>query len=412
MPRDGPVPLQTLLFSATLPEWVQQVTRKFQRPDPVSVDLVKSQKIQASVSVTHKAMACHYTERNQVMSTVILVHGGAKARSIVFVDTKREANEILACFASEAQAIHGDIPQNQREATLKAFRDGKFPVLIATDVAARGIDIPDVELVINTEPPKNVETYVHRSGRTGRANKTGTCITFYTPKQMWTLQNIERKINLKFERLSVPSQSHIIKASAYAALEQLMSVHESVIPTFEDTAKAIIEKKGGLWAVSAALAVISGNTEPLKERSLLSSLSDHITVYIAGNERMHSLGLVWNFIRRHIYPEGNDEKVKGIKLTADQMGAVFDVPSDVRDIVSNIQDYKYTVSIPDALPELQERAPERPPPPSWQQRRFGGGGGGRGGGGGGFGGGFGGGRGGGGGGRGGFGRGGGFGGRS
>ena len=78
--------------------------------------------------------------------------------------------------------MHGDIAQNQREVTLKRFKEQKFKVLVATDVASRGLDIPNVDLVIQVEPPKEVETYIHRSGRTARAGKTGTCITFWTLK--------------------------------------------------------------------------------------------------------------------------------------------------------------------------------------------------------------------------------------
>ena len=78
--------------------------------------------------------------------------------------------------------MHGDIAQNQREVTLKRFKEQKFKVLVATDVASRGLDIPNVDLVIQVEPPKEVETYIHRSGRTARPGKTGTCITFWTLK--------------------------------------------------------------------------------------------------------------------------------------------------------------------------------------------------------------------------------------
>jgi ATP-dependent RNA helicase DDX21 len=78
--------------------------------------------------------------------------------------------------------MHGDIAQNQREVTLKRFKEGKFNVLVATDVASRGIDIPNVDLIIQVEPPKDVETYIHRSGRTARAGRDGTCITFYCKK--------------------------------------------------------------------------------------------------------------------------------------------------------------------------------------------------------------------------------------
>jgi len=79
----------------------------------------------------------------------------------------------------DVEAMHGDIAQNQREVTMKRFREGKFQVLVATDVASRGLDIPEVELVIQLDPPKDTESYIHRSGRTARAGRSGTCITFY-----------------------------------------------------------------------------------------------------------------------------------------------------------------------------------------------------------------------------------------
>lgn len=92
--------------------------------------------------------------------------------------------------------MHGDIAQNQREVTLKRFREGKFNVLVATDVASRGLDIPNVDLVIQVEPPNDVETYIHRSGRTARAGKEGTCITFYTQKTQWMIREIEQKAGI------------------------------------------------------------------------------------------------------------------------------------------------------------------------------------------------------------------------
>lgn len=87
--------------------------------------------------------------------------------------------------------MHGDIAQNQREVTMKRFKEGKFRVLVATDVASRGLDIPNVDLVIQIEPPKETETYIHRSGRTARAGAHGTCITFYTGKTKMLVEQIE-----------------------------------------------------------------------------------------------------------------------------------------------------------------------------------------------------------------------------
>jgi len=87
--------------------------------------------------------------------------------------------------------MHGDIAQNQREVTLKRFKDNKFQVLVATDVASRGLDIPDIELVIQLEPPKDTESYIHRSGRTARMGKSGICITFFNHKNIEFLDRIE-----------------------------------------------------------------------------------------------------------------------------------------------------------------------------------------------------------------------------
>ena len=84
----------------------------------------------------------------------------------------------------DAQMIHGDIEQKTREKTLQAFRDGKVKCLVATDVAARGLDIPEIDLVIQTAPPSDIDSYIHRSGRTGRAGRTGTCICLYKPQQV------------------------------------------------------------------------------------------------------------------------------------------------------------------------------------------------------------------------------------
>lgn len=100
--------------------------------------------------------------------------------------------------------MHGDIAQNQREVTMKRFKEGKFRVLCATDVASRGLDIPNVDLVIQIEPPKEAETYIHRSGRTARAGASGTCITFYTNKTKSLIEDIERQAGIKLQRIGVP----------------------------------------------------------------------------------------------------------------------------------------------------------------------------------------------------------------
>ena len=141
--------------------------------------------------------------------------------------------------------MHGDIAQNQREVTLKRFKEQKFKVLVATDVASRGLDIPNVDLVIQVEPPKEVETYIHRSGRTARAGKTGTCITFYTKKTYEFIQKIEDQAGIRLKRIGVPQPEDVIKASSRGILKNLEDVNEDVLYLFEDLAKVLIDQYDG-----------------------------------------------------------------------------------------------------------------------------------------------------------------------
>lgn len=156
--------------------------------------------------------------------------------------------------------MHGDIAQNQREVTMKRFKEGKFRVLVATDVASRGLDIPNVDLVIQIEPPKETETYIHRSGRTARAGASGTCITFYTTKTKMLIEAIENQAGIKLQRIGVPQPEDVIKASAMDICQNLSEVHDDVLPLFNETAQALIDQKGGdsHKALCTALAYISG----------------------------------------------------------------------------------------------------------------------------------------------------------
>jgi ATP-dependent RNA helicase DDX21 len=135
---------------------------------------------------------------------------GSGGRVIVFTETKNDASELSGALKSgTAQALHKDIPQNQREVTLQGFRSGKFSVLVATDVAARGLDINDVQLVVQCEPPRDVETYIHRSGRTGRAGNTGISVLFFDRKKEYMIPQIERKAGFRFERIAAPQPADI-----------------------------------------------------------------------------------------------------------------------------------------------------------------------------------------------------------
>jgi len=143
---------------------------------------VSNLKNKTAKTVSHLTINCPYHNRIAALADILIVYG--TGQTIVFTSTKAEANALLMSekIKKDIEVMHGDIAQNQREVTFKRFKDKKFSVLVATDVAARGLDIPSVDLVVQVEPPKDAETYIHRSGRTARAGRSGTCITFYTIK--------------------------------------------------------------------------------------------------------------------------------------------------------------------------------------------------------------------------------------
>lgn len=158
------------------------------RKDWKFIDLAKDLKGKTQKNINHISINCPFHNRMQTLADILVIYGGL-GQAIVFTSTKHEANSLLLCekISNNLEVMHGDIAQNQREVTLKRFKEQKFSVLVATDVASRGLDIPNVDLVVQVEPPKDTETYIHRAGRTARAGKAGTCITFWTMKHKYAL---------------------------------------------------------------------------------------------------------------------------------------------------------------------------------------------------------------------------------
>lgn len=160
----------------------------------------------------------------------------------MFVPTKRECNELMISdkIRQEVQIIHGDINQKQREATIEGFKKGKFKCLIATDVASRGLDIPMVDLVIQSEPPKEIDTYIHRAGRTARAGRSGICITMYSKFTEGLLTRIEQKCKFKFTKKGAPQKKDIIDSSIRDIKTSIATLDSTVLNPFAEMAEVKI----------------------------------------------------------------------------------------------------------------------------------------------------------------------------
>lgn len=327
---------QTLLWSATLPPWVEQTAARFMSKNLKQIDLVGQDRVQTSTLVQHLAIKCGWQDRPATIANVLKVYSGQHGRSMVFCETKKEADELAVSehIKVETHVMHGDIPQEKREMVLKGFREGRYKVLITTDVAARGLDIPEVDLVVQCSPPKDVDSYIHRAGRTGRAGKQGTCVCFYKYNQTWGLEQVERQAGIKFRRVGGPSNEDIVAAAADDAVKAIIEVSESSLSRFRVAAKTLIESRGAEDALAAALAAISGSASELKARSLLCSQEGFTTYLFRTNIEIHGKGYVWGALNRNL-PTEVVEKIRGMTLTADKTGAVFDFPSDMDSVVTD-----------------------------------------------------------------------------
>nr|XP_042712877.1 nucleolar RNA helicase 2 isoform X2 [Chrysemys picta bellii] len=347
---------QTLLFSATCPHWVYDVAKKYMKSGYEQVDLIGKKTQKTAMTVEHLAIECHWSQRAAVIGDVIQVYSGSHGRTIIFCETKKDANELAlnASIKQDAQSLHGDIPQKQREITLKGFRNGAFEVLVATNVAARGLDIPEVDLVIQSSPPKDVDSYIHRSGRTGRAGRTGMCICFYQRKEEDQLRHVEQKAGITFKRVGVPTATDIIKASSKDAIRFLDSVPPSAIDYFKQSAQRLIEEKGAVEALAAALAHISGATS-IEQRSLLNSDAGYVTMTLQCSVEMHNLGYAWRGLKEQLGDE-IDNKVIRMRFLKGKMGVCFDVrTAELNRIQEQWQDSRrWQLSIATELPELEE----------------------------------------------------------
>jgi ATP-dependent RNA helicase DeaD len=198
---------QAMFFSATMNRGVEGLIKRFGK-DPEMVQVER--KTLTVESIEQRYYEVRERSKVEVLSRVLDLEDPRLA--IVFCNTKRsvdEATESLLARGYAADRLHGDVTQQMRERVLARFREGVVEVLVATDVAARGIDIEEIDLVVNYDVPQDPEDYVHRIGRTGRAGRDGKAITFVFGRDLFRLQNVERMIRQKITRHRVPSQEEV-----------------------------------------------------------------------------------------------------------------------------------------------------------------------------------------------------------
>ncbi|KAL6033313.1 hypothetical protein STEG23_009955 [Scotinomys teguina] len=330
--------------------------RRKRRPSRRKRPLLRPKRTQqAAITVEHLAIKCHWTERAAVIGNVIRVYSGHQGCTIIFCKTKREAQELSlnTRIKQETQSLHGNIPQKQREITLKGFRNGSFGVLVATNVAARGVDIPEVDLVVQSCPPKDVDGVLHSSFGEDRQSWKGVCICFYQHKEEYQLAQVEQKVGIKLKRIGVPSATELIKASSKDAIRLLDSVPPTTIDHFKQSAETLIEEKRAVEALAGALAYISLATL-VDQRSLINSQPGFGTMILWCSTEMPNISYTWKELEEPL-GEGIDAKVKGMVFLKGKLGVCFDVRTEA---VTEIQEKwhdsrRWQLAVTTEQPELE-----------------------------------------------------------
>ncbi|WP_299046781.1 DEAD/DEAH box helicase [uncultured Actinomyces sp.] len=259
---------RTALFSATMPPAIQAVARQH-LTEPVQIEVSPQA---STVDTVHQTYAVvPFRHKIGAVSRVLAVTEAQAA--IVFVRTKSTAEDValeLAGRGIQAAAISGDVPQRERERLVERLRAGTLDVLVATDVAARGLDVDRIGLVVNFDVPREAEAYVHRIGRTGRAGRHGEAVTFLTPKEKSKLRQIERLTGTRLEEITLPSPADVSSHRATQLLERAASRYERgrlgmYTSLVDDKAKELDVSVGDLAATLLALAV--GDEGPQRRES-------------------------------------------------------------------------------------------------------------------------------------------------
>lgn len=280
--ESAPTQRQTILFSATLSPEILKITEEFQ----TETVFVKADKGQKTAAMIHQSF--YYVPREQKGDALkLLLEYTQPRKCLVFCNTKRmvdELSESLRESGYKAIGIHGDLKQNQRTSVMRDFKSGRARILIATDVAARGIDVDNVEAVFNYDVPQELEYYVHRIGRTGRAGKEGASYTLVSGRmQLNQLHEIERYIDARIEEKRIPSKDTVLKNQTSSFEDTLTeALAAGASPEWIDFVEKLAAKGHSAVEIAAVLC-----ERAQKKNKRLSSIEDIVYRTAPKNDRRY-----------------------------------------------------------------------------------------------------------------------------
>lgn len=251
---------QTLLFSATMPMEIKRLAGRYMR-DPITISVSPQQLTVPQIDQYFYEVRASF--KTEALSRILDIED--VERGICFCRTKKGVDELVEALQArgyQAEGIHGDMNQAQRNRVMSRFKEGNVELLVATDVAARGLDISDVTHVFNYDIPQDPESYVHRIGRTGRAGRTGTAITLVTSREFHQLRLIERVTKTRLQRRPVPSLTDVAEKQREQLKDKLVRcLEEGALGEYKQMAEDLLEEYDPSDLVAAALKIVSGESK-------------------------------------------------------------------------------------------------------------------------------------------------------
>lgn len=252
--QNTPARQSTWLFSATMPPEIRQVSKRYMKqPFEITIGKVNA----GASTIDHQYYITQQVNRYETLKRIIDFNPGLYG--IIFTRTKADAQDITESLIREGydiEALHGDLTQQQRDKVMSRFREKSIQLLIATDVAARGIDVQGITHVINYELPDDTEVYTHRSGRTGRAGRSGVSISIVTPKEVYRLRQIEKLVNTRFHKMDIPSGKDVCRKQFFHFIDKMLQAdishgeYETYLPLLKEKFESV-EKEEILQRVAA-----------------------------------------------------------------------------------------------------------------------------------------------------------------
>ena len=250
---------QTILFSATMPKPILRISKEFQT-DPEFLALTPT--VLTVPSIEQLYIEAREKDKLDILCRLIDINGGL---SMIFCNTKKRVDEISSLLHSRgyfAEGLHGDMNQSSRDRVMNKFRSGSLDMLIATDVAARGIDVDDIDTVYNYDVPQDAEYYIHRIGRTGRAGKTGRAYTFVGPRETAKLRMIQKLAKAKIRRVQPPSIKEVENCRIDKFLDKLRSVmRESDLTAYIAPVEKLMDEDFTMTDIAAGLIKLQFENE-------------------------------------------------------------------------------------------------------------------------------------------------------